>query len=416
MSEVPIPGQLVVSSAERCDRGKVREENQDSLQHARIALGELFVVADGIGGYLGGATASKMVVDGFYEYLSSLPAEYPPDRAIREASARTNAAILAAANSPTSVYQHMGSTVVLAIVNQDATAGTHAWIGHIGDSRAYLARSGQLIRITRDHSAVEALLSRNLISPEEALHHPDASVLTRSLGHLPEVEINIEKVPLQAGDNLLLCSDGLWGYVPEQEIQLVVINPELTVETMAETLRGLAMAAGGHDNIGIELVRLSLPPVAVDFKGPRRHGFLEILAVCLLAVAAFGAVAYFAMQSQWLRAIWPRRSHASTSAPSRSVAVLGPAGAMVANLTETSGWQRSNIPLDKVPECQKLASATRKLTIYYKERKDVEQFIIDHPSLLKSGSEHEIVELNPDVQARCGQFSIIVILPAGSQS
>lgn len=259
MNEVPIPGQPVIAIAEECHRGKVREENQDNIRHARIAMGELLIVADGIGGYLGGATASRLAVESFHDYMASLPADYPPEQAIKEASARANASILSESNTPDSNFRRMGSTVVLALIAQDAN-GIQAWIGHIGDSRAYLARAGQLIRLTNDHSAVQALLNRNLITPQEALNHPDASVLTRSLGHQSEVEIDIEPFPLQDGDSLLLCSDGLWGYVPEPEVRVVAANPELTVANAARTLLELALAAGGHDNIGIELARLTLPP------------------------------------------------------------------------------------------------------------------------------------------------------------
>lgn len=314
MGEVPISRQAVITFAEQCDQGKVREENQDCVRHVRFALGELFIVADGMGGYSGGATASRMVVDGFHEYLASLPQDYSLAQAIREASARVNESIVTAANAPNSPYRKMGSTVVLALIQQDAT-GTQAWIGHVGDSRAYLARAGELSLITRDHSAVQALLSRNLITPEEALHHPDASVLTRCLGHKGEVEIDIDIVSLEPGDSLLLCSDGLWGFVSEPEIQLVAANAELSVEAAAQALLDLALAAGGQDNIGIEMVRLNLSAAAAaPQSGKRRHiGLMEILALCLLVIAGLGASAYFGMQSQWAKNL--RHPHSTPASP-----------------------------------------------------------------------------------------------------
>src|ERR1035441_5918510 len=224
MKEIPVSGQPIILFAEECDRGILREENQDSVLHVHIALGDLMIVADGIGGYAGGATASRMVVENFYAHLAALPPDYPVDNAIRGAAARANAQIVAAAFVPGTPNHHMGSTVVVAVVQQLA-AGTCAWVGHIGDSRAYLMRAGRLHRLTTDHSAVQALLSRNLITPEEAQNHPDASVLTRSLGHQPEVEIDIEQHPLALGDTLLLCSDGLWGFVSELDIQRAVDVP-----------------------------------------------------------------------------------------------------------------------------------------------------------------------------------------------
>jgi len=248
----------LLSFAEVCDRGKVRDENQDSVRHVRLALGELLIVADGIGGYEGGATASRMVVEGFEQSLAIRPSDFSPEQAIREAAEQTNAAIYTAANAPGAPFRRMGSTIVLALLIQDET-GTNAWIGHIGDSRAYLVRDGRMSRITNDHSAVQQMLDCNLITPEQAANHPDASVLTRSLGHYAEVEIEIAIVSLLPGDGLLLCSDGLWGYVPGAQIESIVVNTETPLAQTAQALFELAMAAGGQDNIGIELVRLHSP-------------------------------------------------------------------------------------------------------------------------------------------------------------
>jgi serine/threonine protein phosphatase PrpC len=266
MSQLSPRGNLAVSFGEVCDRGKVREENQDSVLNASIPLGDLFIVADGIGGYQGGAVASRMVVKEFQGQLATRPPGYPPEDALAEACAYANAAIFNEANSGDPSLQRMGSTVVLALIQagtssggssgEVASFGPIAWIGHVGDSRAYLIRGGQMIRQTNDHSAVQALLDRNLITEEEARNHPDASVLTRSLGHRPQVEIEIDRVALQEGDALLLCSDGLWGYVADADIAAVATDPGLSAKTVADTLLQLALAAGGQDNIGIEFVRI----------------------------------------------------------------------------------------------------------------------------------------------------------------
>jgi protein phosphatase len=301
MKEIPVSGHPDILFAEECDRGVLREENQDSVLHVRIALGDLMIVADGIGGYVGGATASRLVVENFYAHLSALPEDYPVDNAIRGAAARANAQIMEKANAPGSPYPNMGSTVVVAVVQQRAT-GHYAWIGHIGDSRAYLIRAGRLHRLTTDHSAVQVLLSHNLITPEEAKNHPDASVLTRSLGQQPEVEIDLEQHPLAIGDTLLLCSDGLWGSVSELDIQHVVNTPGVTLKSSAHGLLELALMAGGNDNIGIAMARvvglhkaalssssLSAPPIS-------HHTVLwVVLTVFVMAFAGFCVIAYFAL-------------------------------------------------------------------------------------------------------------------------
>lgn len=268
MTETFAPKPPAIVFAEQCDRGKKREENQDSVLCSSISLGALMIVADGVGGYKGGAIASRMVTEDLHTYLKSLPESYPPEVAIREAIVQSNASIFAAANEPNSLTPHMGSTVVLALIQQNGR-GIDAWIGHIGDSRAYLARDGQLSLLTHDHSAVQALLDRNLITAEEAFSHPDASVLTRSLGHWQEVEIDLQKVSLQEGDTLLLCSDGLWGYVPGESIHRVVADRGLTVAAAAQRLLKLALDAGGHDNVGIELARVKVAASDTDIEVER---------------------------------------------------------------------------------------------------------------------------------------------------
>jgi hypothetical protein len=224
----------------------------------------------------------------------------------------------------------MGSTVVLALIQAGNPAGGNsgtlasftptAWIGHVGDSRAYLIRAGKMSKITNDHSAVQALISRNLITEEEARNHPDASVLTRSLGHRPEVEIEIDRVAIQGGDALLLCSDGLWGYVSDGDIAAVATDASLSVQTIADTLLHQALAAGGHDNIGIEFIRIggdgaaTLPeipattpasartttPISGGWKAesepPRsNHPIVQIVAagLLLLAVGGYLGLAYY---------------------------------------------------------------------------------------------------------------------------
>ena len=299
MNEIPVSAHPNILFAEECDRGILREENQDTVLHVRIALGDLLMVADGIGGYAGGATASRTAVENFYAHLASLPEDYPVDNGLRGAAARANAQIVATASAPGSPYQHMGSTVVVAVVQQRAV-GTCAWIGHIGDSRAYLIRAGRLHRLTTDHSAVQALLSRNLITPEEAKNHPDSSVLTRSLGHQPEVEIDIEQHPLAIGDTLLLCSDGLWGLVSDGDIQRAVDVPSQTLETAAHGLLELALAAGGNDNISIEMARLvgyaNAAPAPTLLRPISHHTVLwVVLTVFMLAFAGFCVMAYFAL-------------------------------------------------------------------------------------------------------------------------
>jgi serine/threonine protein phosphatase PrpC len=257
MRDTTVPEQPAILVAEECDRGIQNEENQDAILHLCIALGELLIVADGIGGGTAGATASRLVVEHFYAHMAALPHDYPAEKAIREAAARANKKILEAAKAANSPKEQMGSTVVVALIQQGSD-GISAWIGNIGTSRAYLVRAERLYRLTTDHSATQSMLERSLISPEEALHHPAASVAIRRLGGQPEVEIDIEQHPLAIGDTLLLCSCGLWGSVPEKEIEAAAAGGALGAA--AHELLEKALAADGHNSIAIEMARMIVPP------------------------------------------------------------------------------------------------------------------------------------------------------------
>lgn len=291
MSEIPVLGHPALLFAERCDRGTLRQENQDSILHVRIALGDLLIVADGIGGYLGKVTASRLVVEQFYVHLAALPREYPASSALREAAALANAKLLATPRVSEIPNVRLGCTVVVALLQQDAN-GPCAWVGHIGDSRAYLVRVGRLHRLTSDHSAVQSLLDRNLISQEEARHHPDIPVLTRSLGRQANVDIDIEQHPLGIGDTLLLCSDGLWSCVPQHEIEEMAASP--TLENAAGDLLNRALEAGGHDNISIEMARVIPPPAVAPRRSSLPLAFKWIVAIFLLAIVGLCVLAYFA--------------------------------------------------------------------------------------------------------------------------
>jgi protein phosphatase len=317
------PNQFAVSFAEKCDRGIERQENQDSVLHTTTPLGEVLIVADGMGGYEGGAVASRIVVDSISNYFADLPADYLPAMAIRESIICANAEIHAAASAPGSPYSQMGSTVVMALLqpneasfeggaeatNAANNTGLRAWIGHVGDSRAYHVHDRRIYCITRDHSAVQAMLDRNLITPEQALNHPDSSVLTRSLGHEAEVDADIDSVLLEPGDSLFLCSDGLWGYVDERAIEAVATDLALDVEAASQAMLELALTVGGHDNVGIEMVRVANSPApmpaspsASAFQTTRKSGkgkLIQILTVALLAIAAIGALAYVAFLEHW---------------------------------------------------------------------------------------------------------------------
>lgn len=292
MSYMTISGQHTLLFAEESDRDARSEASRDAVLHVRIALGDLLLVADGLSTESEGATASRMVAEQFYAHLADLPEDFPAEIALREAAERANTAIREAAEAADSEQLQKGSAAVVALVQQ-RDAGTFAWIGHIGDSRAYLVRGGRLHRLTTDHSAAQDMLKRGLIDPEDAQNVPEATVLARSLGQQAEVEMDVEQHPLGEGDTLLLCSFGLWGFVHELDIQ-ETLAAATTLETAAHNLLELALAGGGHDNIGIELTRLVVPAAASDEPAPAASMAKWILAGIILVVVALGVLTYFA--------------------------------------------------------------------------------------------------------------------------
>jgi protein phosphatase len=296
MSDTSVLLEPAILFAEACNRGTAQEGNQDCILRVRIAMGELMIVASGIGGHMEATAASRITVEHFYAHLAALPRDYSSEKALREATARANTSLVEAAHASGSPHAHMEATLVVALLQQDAD-GSRAWIGHVGNCRAYLLRAGRLYRLTTDHSAAQSLLDHHVITPDEARNHPEALVLVRSLGQQDQVEIEIEQNPIAEGDSLMLCSSGLWKLVSDQEIQEVIATPGLTVEAVSHNLLELSLAAGGHNEIGIELARLIQPPAVAP---PRQDGlqnglpqaFKWVLVLFLLAFAGMCTLAY----------------------------------------------------------------------------------------------------------------------------
>jgi serine/threonine protein phosphatase PrpC len=243
------------------NRGKVRQENQDRISRFRCPLGEVFIIADGMGGYEGGALAAEMTIALMERALQAIPPGADPNQALQAAAQQTNAEIHRQAGSGDPQKAKMGATTVLALVN-----GRRVIVGHIGDSRAYLLHEGQLSRLTRDHTVVQRMLDHNMLSEQEAREHPDASVITRALGHKPQTELELAApLDLGAGDKLLLCSDGLCGYVGDAAIQPVLASAQ-EAQQITDQLIELALAAGGEDNVSVQVLVAQETPGAANLQ------------------------------------------------------------------------------------------------------------------------------------------------------
>jgi PPM family protein phosphatase len=224
------------------DLGRQRQGNEDNY----FVRAPLFVVADGMGGAQAGEVASQMAVESFDGGLpQGTPAEglvhiiEDANRRIHERS-RTDAQ-----------RAGMGTTLTAAYVGEgDVT------IAHVGDSRAYLLRGGDLTRLTRDHSLVGELVARGKLTEEQAESHPQRSVITRALGPEPAVEVDVQVYQARPGDVILLCSDGLTSMVPESRVKPILADAG-SLEQAGRELIAAANEAGGRDNITVVLFRLA---------------------------------------------------------------------------------------------------------------------------------------------------------------
>jgi PPM family protein phosphatase len=238
------------------DVGRVRENNEDSYIHWEPAedalferLGRLLVVADGMGGYHGGEIASQMAVKIVADiYLQS--SQPDPRRRLSEAFGEAHRRIKErAAENPE--LREMGTTcTAIAVVHNQL------YVAHIGDSRLYFFSAPKLQLLTRDHTLIARWVENGVIPPEEAATHPQRHVLTAALGVGEEIEPDLSPHPvlLKSGNVLLLCTDGLWGQVREEEIQ-----EALAMRPPADSCRflcNLAKERGGPDNITLQILRV----------------------------------------------------------------------------------------------------------------------------------------------------------------
>src|SRR5215510_15483779 len=187
----------------RSETGHVRDENQDRMSGAQVPLGQLYIVADGMGGHKGGAVAAELTVQELQRDIGEAGVNASVEEAIQAAFKITNETVYQKAHSGDPATEGMGSTAVLLLI-----AGPAAWLAHVGDSRAYLYRNGELRQLTTDHTLVQKMVQAGMLKAEEAMDHPDASVLERAIGNQPSVEVDVsDKLPLNEGDAILLCSD-----------------------------------------------------------------------------------------------------------------------------------------------------------------------------------------------------------------
>ena len=232
----------IVEQAGRTDVGRQRSANEDSL----VVDPPLFAVADGMGGAKAGEVASAVAVEAVEGATESgEPAEAQLANIVRQANRRIYD--LAVADES---RRGMGTTLTLAKVHGDEVS-----LAHVGDSRAYRLRDGQLEQLTRDHSLVAELERSGQITPEAAEHHPQRSIITRALGPEPDVEVDTYTLAGREGDVFLICSDGLTSMISDDEVGSILRSAG-SLDGAADELVRAANQSGGKDNITVILFRL----------------------------------------------------------------------------------------------------------------------------------------------------------------
>lgn len=226
--------------------GNVRPSNQDSLLVQDGPYG-LFGVADGMGGHNGGDIASQMAVLMLGRVLES---ELPSEDAMNTGFRQVNEMIYSE-QANNALLNGMGTTLTVLWEDKERIL-----MGHIGDSRAYLMRSGVLRQVSHDHSMVAELVRDGVLTEEQAKTHPYRNVITQALGTSMEMDVDLQVMEKQRGDKYLLCSDGLYEYVSKEEMQEVLLrySPEDAVEMLVES----ALERGGKDNVTVLIAEVTL--------------------------------------------------------------------------------------------------------------------------------------------------------------
>jgi PPM family protein phosphatase len=287
------------------DVGKVRQANEDAF----LAEAPLFAVADGMGGHLAGDVASATAVDVITQQSASASLTDP--QTLSALLRAANRAIWEKASSDPSL-KGMGTTCTLVMIEDG-----HAQVAHVGDSRAYLLRDGELTQLTDDHTLVSRMVKEGRLREEEAARHPQRSIITRALGVDADVEVDLDPVELVPGDRLLINSDGLTSMVDPPQVKEILVA-EREPQRAADRLIEIANDAGGEDNITVVVIdveddarneqgaRTAEPPPAVAPREDttphsanaspvrwRRALVITIVTILVLGGGGYAAARYF---------------------------------------------------------------------------------------------------------------------------
>lgn len=254
--QAPVGTRVRIEFAQASDPGRDpnKQVNEDSCGYAETRFGHLVVLCDGMGGHYGGREASRTAISTIFEVIEQAPPGANAAAALKAAVEEAGRRVYALGGPPDN-RARPGSTVVVMLLGDRGLD-----VAHVGDSRAYCIRAGQIYPLTRDHSMVQGMIDAGMLTEAEAIGHPDANKITRALGMKPEVEVEVRPEPMELfpGDILMQSSDGLTDLVLAADI-LGSVRQSLASGAIPQACNQLVQLAndrGGHDNITVQMVRV----------------------------------------------------------------------------------------------------------------------------------------------------------------
>ncbi len=288
---------FVIINENHSDIGRVRAANEDYFGSYSGSFGNLIIVCDGMGGYKGGATASKLAVENISAHFAELQFTENTDLAdeLNFSLQRAHYKIREeAARDPE--LKEMGSTAVVLLINNN-----RFYTAHAGDSRIYLIRKGKIYQITKDHSLVQKMVDSQMITEEEAKNHPRRNVILNALGAEKDFFSDVSAPEqLFEEDIFVLCSDGLTGHVEDSEILKIATenDPRQAVLSLVK----LANDRGGKDNITVQIVKVQKKGQTVSNNKKYKFG-MPALVVSGLLLIAVSAVYFTGVYRPWIESI-----------------------------------------------------------------------------------------------------------------
>lgn len=312
-----------ISWGARSDVGLVREHNEDSF----LLRTPLFAICDGMGGHAAGEVASSIAVNVIADKAPSTADDVRLGAAIEAANQEIIDAPAKGIGKP-----GMGSTASAILIE-----GNRMAVAHVGDSRIYLLHHGTLVRITHDHSYVEELVDSGQITADEARTHPSRSVVTRALGSDPDMYADHFSLEISDGDRIILCSDGLSGMVPDDEIESIAVS-NVTPQKAADNLVSAALTYGGSDNVTVIVVDVLDDGIADKTRRHFTHGMIATFIAFIGLFAATIAVFFLFISSEWYLGV-----NGSTVGVYRGIPT-SIAGINMSTLVETTSIEIKDLP------------------------------------------------------------------------